>query len=227
MVVMIATVESSVHRVTDRFGYLLGKHRPWLLKQAQRMTAGAPEADDLVQDVLIKFTIHFRDRDIPEESGCVAWMTTTLKNGFITILRKTQVEEKASSDPTLPPSVACEGAPEDAAPFYESVTDDQLARAVAMLSRKQRAVFEAAGAGKRYAAIAEELGISINAVAKRLFDARMRLRRLLRAGHRKMPVDGHRMSGAATVRGWRAAPAGGGRPSPAPRVEREVRVRAA
>jgi RNA polymerase sigma-70 factor, ECF subfamily len=185
MVVMIATVESRVNRVTERFGHLLAKHRPWLLRQAQRMTAGAPEADDLVQDVLVKFTIHFRDRDIPEESGCVAWMTTTLKNGFITTLRKAHVEEKASSDPTLPPSIASEGDLEDAVPFYESVTDEQLARAVTMLSSKQREVFEAAGAGKRYAVIAEELGISINAVAKRLFDARMRLRKLLRAGHRK------------------------------------------
>jgi DNA-directed RNA polymerase specialized sigma24 family protein len=108
----------------------------------------------------------------------MAWMATALKNAFISSVRKAQVQKRADGDPTF---AAATGVEKEAPGVLlsDTVTDAQLARAVGMLSRKQRDVFEANAAGKRYAEIAGELGINVNAVAKRLFDARARLRKIL------------------------------------------------
>lgn len=170
--------------MTERFGPLLARHRPWLLRQAKRLTSGGPEADDLVQDVFIRFTLAFQDRALPEDRGAVAWLTTALKNAFISGLRKVKVQEKADADPTLPDAISPGGGSPESFQS-DSVSEEDLARAVDKLSAKQRAVFEASAAGKRYAEIAGELEINVNAVAKRLFDARVRLRKLLKPKHRK------------------------------------------
>jgi RNA polymerase sigma factor (sigma-70 family) len=61
-------------------------------------------------------------------------------------------------------------------PFSATISDQDLELAMQTLSLKQREVFEASARGLRYAEIARQLGIREGAVAKRIFDARKRLR---------------------------------------------------
>lgn len=155
---------------------VLSKLRPWLLKRARSMAYGRADPEDLVQDALAKYVVAFKDAPQLSEQSSMAWLATALKNAFISDLRKRGVHLKAEPDPTLLEAVA--PAPPDPSeqPFSATITDQDLELAMQSLSQKQREVFEASAKGLRYAEIARELGIREGAVAKRIFDARGRLR---------------------------------------------------
>lgn len=164
----------------ERFS-VLSRLRPWILSRARKLCRGRPEADaeDLVQDALERYMEHFRATPHPDtEQGCMAWLATTLRNALISKLRRERAhrdaephitsEQSAVPDPADPPPSA-------------SVTDGELRRAMDGLSAKQRDVLELNLRGKRYAEIAEALRIREGTVAKRLFDARKRLAKILLA----------------------------------------------
>src|SRR5262249_42728735 len=144
--------------------------------RAKKLCYGRPDAEDLVQDVLAKYVTSFKDGQLPSEQGSMAWLATALKNAFISRLRKERVHLRVEPDPALQEALAPEPADQGKELLSESVTDEELAEAFQSLSLKQRQVFEASVRGLRYAEIARQLGIKEGAVAKRLFDARKRLR---------------------------------------------------
>jgi len=156
--------------------HVLAKLRPWLLNRAQKLCYGRSDAEDLVQDVLTKYVTTFQEGPSPTEERSMAWMATALKNAFISKLRKERVHLRVEPDPTLPASLAPASVAPAEPPLSETISDAEMERAMGSLSLKQRQVFEASARGLRYAEIAEELGIREGAVAKRLFDARRRLK---------------------------------------------------
>ena len=156
---------------------VLPQLRPWLLNRAQKLCYGRSDAEDLVQDVLTKFVMAFQEGTPLNEQASMAWLATALKNAFISKLRKERVHLRVEPDPALAAAILPGPPPEpEERPFSESITDQELELAMQSLSTKQREVFEANARGLRYAEIARELGIREGAVAKRLFDARKRLR---------------------------------------------------
>jgi RNA polymerase sigma-70 factor, ECF subfamily len=144
-----------------------------LLRRAQRVCYGRTDAEDLVQDVLSKFVVAFKDGPLPNEQSSMAWLATALKNALISDLRKKGVQVRAEPDPALQEAVS--PTPSDP-PLSATITDQELEEAMKSLSEKQRAVLEASARGLRYAEIARELGIREGTVAKRVFDARKTLR---------------------------------------------------
>ena len=151
------------------------RHRAWLLRLAQRLCGGRPaDADDLVQDVLMKFISTFKEGFPHDDARCMAWLATTLRNAFRSNLRKAVVREGAVADPTLEASVI--SGDEIEPDSFTTITDEEFDRALGCLSEKQLRVFELSHEGKSHAEIGQELGIKVGAVAKRLFDARKRLR---------------------------------------------------
>src|SRR4051812_36004164 len=104
------------------------KHRAWLLRLAQRLCGSSADADDLVQDVSMKFIASFPEGFPHDELRCMAWLSTTLKNTFRSNLRKKVVREGAIADPTLEAAVTPEG-PGDPESFT-TVTEEEYARAV-------------------------------------------------------------------------------------------------
>src|SRR6185295_839866 len=155
---------------------VLSQLRPWLLKRAQRLCYGRSDAEDLVQDVLAKYLDTFKDDQPLNEQSSMAWLATALKNAFISNIRKQSVHLKAEPDPALTVTLGLVPPDPDTAPFSTTVTDQELEQAMGSLSQKQREVFEASARGLRYAEIARELGLREGTVAKRIFDARRRLR---------------------------------------------------
>ncbi|HEY8212239.1 MAG TPA: RNA polymerase sigma factor [Myxococcaceae bacterium] len=155
---------------------MLSRLRPWLLKRAQRLTYGRTDPEDLVQDVLAKYVVAFQEGPQLNEQSSMAWLATALKNAFISDLRKQGVHIKAEPDPTLLEAVVQPRPEASDQPFSATISDQDLELAMQTLSPKQREVFEASARGLRYAEIARQLGIREGAVAKRVFDARKRLR---------------------------------------------------
>jgi len=123
----------------------------------------------------MKFIAHFKDIPAPEDDArCMAWLATTLRNTFRSNLRKAMVRNSAATDPTLESAITPD---EAAAPdSLETVTAEEFEQALKCLSEKQLRVFELSQAGKSHIEIGKELGIRTGAVAKRLFDARARLK---------------------------------------------------
>jgi RNA polymerase sigma factor (sigma-70 family) len=84
----------------------LSKLRPWLLRRAQHLSPGRAEAEELVQDVLTKFVMKFKDGPALSEQASMAWLETALKNAFISDLRKQWARPRAEPDPELSDSAA-------------------------------------------------------------------------------------------------------------------------
>jgi len=109
------------------------------------------------------------------------------------------VRERAEIDPILrivsSPSLDDEldSAPVTSmAAVLKELTDEKFDEAVRPLSPKLRVAYELRSRGLRHAQIADLLNITQQAVAKRLFDARKRLRALLGGAPPPSPCCGRR-----------------------------------
>ncbi|MFP2905479.1 RNA polymerase sigma factor [Pyxidicoccus sp. 3LFB2] len=160
-------------------GALALQFRDWLLAQAKVICRNAPDAEDLVQETLTRFMATFGSANpLPNERTCAKWLVTTLTHIFYDQCRKQRVQERRASDLSL----AAEARDEQPVPppAYESLTDEQIEGAISMLGPVGRTTFELHAAGKKNPDIARELGIRTGTVAKRLHDARVKLRTILR-----------------------------------------------
>jgi RNA polymerase sigma factor (sigma-70 family) len=100
-------------------------------------------------------------------------LSTTLKNNIRTSLRKKLVREGALVDPNFEASLAPD--PPDPNSFL-TTTRQELDQAIGCLTARQLEVLELNQQGNPHADIAQKLDIKVGAVAKRLFDARKRLK---------------------------------------------------
>ncbi|WP_255417077.1 RNA polymerase sigma factor [Corallococcus sp. CA049B] len=162
-----------------RLGELAMQHRGWLMGQALKLCRNETDAEDLVQETLLRFVKTFEDREpLPERSTCVSWLTNTLSHLFYSQCRKQQVRKQHANDPVLAERAGL--APEQGVASEFNVPPEQLARAVSQLSPEKQATFELYGKGKKYREIASALGIQVGTVSKRLHDIRVQLGKLLR-----------------------------------------------
>ncbi|MDY7228722.1 RNA polymerase sigma factor [Hyalangium rubrum] len=167
----------------DKSGHGAGefatKRRKWLLLQARNVCRNESDAEDLVQESLLRFIQVFGKMNaLPEDRICESWLVTTLNNLFFDQCRRRKVQANGAKDPTLSDEALVVQEPA-AQPVYDAVTDEQFAKALQALSPKIRATFELHAAGKKYQDISRSLDIPIGTVAKRLHDARAKLRELL------------------------------------------------
>jgi RNA polymerase sigma-70 factor (ECF subfamily) len=163
----------------QRAGEFATRYRAWLLAQAKNLCRNATDAEDLVQDALLRFIQTFGQREaLPNERSCEAWLVTTLTHLFYDQCRRRRVQAQGAQEPHLSNEVV--EAPEpDSRPVYDTLTDEQFSEALQALSPKMRATFEMHASGKKYQDIARSLGIPVGTVSKRLHDARARMREFL------------------------------------------------
>jgi RNA polymerase sigma-70 factor (ECF subfamily) len=155
------------------------RHRGWLLAQARNLCRNASDAEDLVQETLLRFIQTFSQVEAPpDERTCGAWLVTTLTHLFYSQCRRLKAQARGAQDPLLREEASGGQEPEPR-PVYDTLSEEQFAQALQALSPKVRATFELHAAGKRYQDIAQALGIPMGTVAKRLHDARAKLRGLL------------------------------------------------
>lgn len=167
--------QADTWKVRNEVASLVAFYRPWLVRRALRLCRDRADAEDLAHEVLVRFFAHF-DADLSHD-GREAWLATTLRNLFVSSVRHATVERRARLDPVMPG--AGDWVAVDLTRPEVLVSQDELAAALARLTAKQREVVTARAAGKRNDEIATAAGIARGAVAKRLHDARARLRHSL------------------------------------------------
>lgn len=178
---------------------------------------------DYVQEAMVRFLAKYCGVPLPSESGCGAWLVTTLKNLLLSERRKQGVRQRALSDPA-----ACFlAAPREAEAMdavLEALSGEAFQGAILLLSPKLRATYMLHALGATYSDIARRLGITPGTAGKRLHDARRKLRVLLEAQlaqRERWPRSARaRLRPARTQRGMRPALDWGRPPLPGQRPSR-------
>lgn len=149
-------------------------HHDFLLALARKLTRGNFDAEDLVQDVLLKTVTNFAA--LPPGVNHRAWMTQVMKNLFIDRVRRKQTRDRV--DPT-----ELEVAPPDEPSWWMTLDAGDVRAAVARLPDELRETFDRfALRGESYQSISEALGIPKATVGTRVLRARRRLKQLLLEG---------------------------------------------
>jgi RNA polymerase sigma factor (sigma-70 family) len=171
----------------DWAGQFVTQRRKWLVIQAMTVCRNASDAEDLVQEASLRFIQRHAEILSPQnERSCEAWMVTTLTHLFYDQCRRKKVQAQGAQDPHLREEavVTLEPPSEE---IYDTLTDEQFAEALKVLSPKIRETFELHAAGKQYQDIARIQGIPVGTVAKRLHDARAKLREVLQRDTQSTP----------------------------------------
>ncbi|MBI1352352.1 MAG: sigma-70 family RNA polymerase sigma factor [Actinomycetales bacterium] len=154
---------------------------PVLLRVARTLTGSAADAEDLVQETLIRA---YRAMDQFDGAHPRAWLLTILRNTGSNLRRRTRpdlVEDwNALADPKPAFGAERPETPQDA--VLVDVLDEELERAINALDARFRAVLVMVDVhGLSYAECAEALGIPVGTVMSRLSRARDRMRKHLKA----------------------------------------------
>lgn len=151
-----------------------------LLRVANSLTRNQAEAEDLVQDTLLRAYrgIGGFDGRYPR-----AWLLTILRNTHINRNRRQRPELLRDPD-TGTERLASTAAPDRTDAFVDQDIDVEIVRALHALHEPLRRVVELVDVdGLAYAEAAEVLGVPVGTVMSRLHRARSRIRdRLDRAG---------------------------------------------
>lgn len=195
---------------SDRFNREVVAHLNSLYRFALRKTRNQQEAEDLVQDTLLR-ALEFQHRLQPG-SNCRAWLFTIMHNLFVNRIRKSSLslvdfdEKQAHRERAL--GAWLPDNPEEYL-FYRLAAED-IQRAVQTLSPKFRAAVVLADIeGRSYREIAEICRCPIGTVMSRLHRGRHSLRATLREYGNGRPGGAERSTGP---------PAGG--PAPQTRFAR-------
>jgi RNA polymerase sigma-70 factor (ECF subfamily) len=154
-------------------------HRGALTLYARQLTRNAADAEDLVQETLIRAFAH---RHTLRESGSVlAWLRTTLRNLNINEWRRRNARITPLSldqDDMPEPTSGMSGSPE--ASVLNRMGNDAALKAIGKLPEVYRLPLLLADIeGLRYEEIATRLNMPIGTVRSRISRARQRLQRSL------------------------------------------------
>lgn len=156
-------------------------HLDVLYRVARRLTGETADAEDLVQETLLK-ALRGWDGFRPG-SNARAWLLTILRNAFINTYRRRRREPVAMDlDAVDRHAVVRDVAAADPeADFFTRIVDDTVLRAVDALPEEFREALVLSDLeGLPYGEIAEVLGVPIGTVKSRLFRARRQLQKVLR-----------------------------------------------
>jgi RNA polymerase sigma-70 factor, ECF subfamily len=179
--VLVSTAKSGD---VNAFVELSKRHANRLLQTTYRITKNRQDAEDALQDSLLKAFSHLKD--FQEKSSFSTWLTRIAINSALMILRKKHGGFEISIDGPDSPSDTCvrwesKSLTEDPESGYVRREREELLRdAILRLPPVFREVVELRQA-REYSAreIAQALGISVGAVKSRLSRARMTLRAIL------------------------------------------------
>jgi RNA polymerase sigma-70 factor (ECF subfamily) len=158
-------------------------HRERLYRLALRLCRNGTDAEDLVQEALLRAFRCF-DR-FTRGTNCLAWLATILRNTFINHVtrdrRMVPLGDEAAIERALAARDSGRRAPTPEEEFFGHVIDDRrLAAALDGLPWRFREVlFLADVDGLAYREIAQRCELPVGTVMSRLFRARRRLRRAL------------------------------------------------
>ena len=152
-------------------------HAPRLRRQCLRLTADAAAADDLMQEVFVRFMARFPDP--PAGMNVGAYLHRTARNVLWNQRRDAHEVLVDDLETTVGADDQLERDPERAALLVEQRR--LVRRCATLLTRRQRRALTLRDVdGQSYAEIGSELGIGADAVAQVISRARMRLRSVVR-----------------------------------------------
>jgi RNA polymerase sigma-70 factor (ECF subfamily) len=155
-------------------------HLDVLYRVGRRMTGNAADAEDLVQETLLKALRGWGG--FRPGSNARAWLLTILRNAFINGYRRRRREPIAMDiEAADRHSVVREAAEQDPeGEFFTKIVDETVLKAVDALPEEFREALVLSDLeGLAYAEIAEVLHVPVGTVKSRLFRARRQLQRVL------------------------------------------------
>ena len=164
------------------FETLILPHAESLYGQAYQLTRNAPDAEDLVQDTILR--AYSRFGSFRADGSPKAWLHTIMRNLFINTYRKKNREPRQISFQALDePGTEAALRPTVASPerlVLGRMEEAALLRAVRHLPEEYRSVVILADVeGLSYQQIADRLGIPVGTVRSRLSRGRKRVQRAL------------------------------------------------
>jgi len=159
------------------FSYQVGNFTRFLKPFALRLTKDREDANDLVQETLVKA---FTNRDkFTDGTNLKAWLFTIMKNTFITQYQR-MVRRSTFIDTTdnLHFINSSEAVQENSA--MNGFLKEDLEKALSMTDEMYRAPFMMYFEGFKYHEIAEELDLPIGTVKNRIHLARKEMKRHLK-----------------------------------------------
>ncbi|MEO9176252.1 MAG: sigma-70 family RNA polymerase sigma factor, partial [Gaiellales bacterium] len=173
----------------DTFEALYAEHSQALRDRCRRLTRDPSAADDLMQEVFVRFLARFPEP--PSGMNVSAYLYATARNIQWKQLRDEHEDLSVDVEQAIGPDDELERDPERAALLAEQRSLVQ--RCSALLSgRQRRALSLSEIEGHSYAEIGSELGIGVDAVGHILTRARARLRGALRRAqidHEQLPAE--------------------------------------
>lgn len=163
------------------FAALSDQYRERLFRAAHRITRTREDAEDAVQDTLLRAFVHLSDFEGRSKFG--TWLTSITVNSALMILRKKknahEIAIDGSNDFGLDGSVykIAEDAPNPEAHHAQTEEQRILKAAIQGLRPNLRVVVQILLQGRSMRETAEVLGISLSAAKARLFHAKKALRR--------------------------------------------------
>jgi RNA polymerase sigma factor (sigma-70 family) len=173
------------------YGELCRRHSKRLLRTVQRITRNVDDAEDAVQDSLMKAFAHLESFD--GRSAFSTWLTRIAINSALMMMRKRRRAVECSLDSfddsgpsRMPEMIEPSSGPEDI--FLQHERERKLHHAVSHLSPNLRGVMEICeSTDASMKEIATGLGISVSATKSRLLRAKAALRvsltRMQRGAH--------------------------------------------
>jgi len=197
-------VEAAKRGHSLAFDALSERYRKQLFRAANRITRSREDAEDAVQDTLLRAFVHVTDFDGRSSFG--TWLTRIAINSALMILRKkrslleiaTDSEDKFGAD-----GARCEITEHQPNPerrYAQNEEENMLREAIQSLRPGLRVAVQIQLLQERsMKETAEAIGISITAVKGRMFHARKALRRLMIRKLARQPRFGSEMRVLSTA----------------------------
>jgi RNA polymerase sigma-70 factor (ECF subfamily) len=148
-------------------------HLDTLYRVALRLTGNASDADDLVQETMLK--AYRAWNQFTPGTNAKAWLLTILRHAFINeYRRRTRRPETVDIDTIEPFAVFPEVQDDDPqGAFFDRIVDDEVLRAIDTLPEAFRETLVLSDVeGLSYQEVAGILGVPVGTVKSRLFRAR-------------------------------------------------------
>lgn len=148
---------------------------PPLRRFAYSLTGSTDDADDLVQNTMIRVL----ERDVPEHVDLIKWCFRICRNLWIDEYRAQKVRQKAANDPEIRDEQIVNGTQA----VHDKLRLREVNRAMEQLPEQQRAIISlVALEGMSYKDVAATLDIPLGTVMSRLARARASLSKHLQLG---------------------------------------------
>lgn len=168
---------------SSAFARLSGQYREQLFRAAHRITRTREDAEDAVQDTLLRAFVHLGDFEGRSNFG--TWLTSITVNSALMLLRKRRASREIAvghcndfCGDDLCYEIA-EHAPDPETRYARAEEQRVLRAAIRRLRPNLRVVVQIHLEGRSMRETAELLGISLSAAKARLFHAKKALRRSL------------------------------------------------